>query len=186
MGEGADVSAGMGAAAGARAWAFGLARRASEPDARWAAVITVAVAVAVLALGSRPLSRGFELDLRQGDTVGGLSQVTLVGFSIVRPFGRVLPDRPGRRDLRIISNRPYPDQFELVIEGWTLRPGQPVELEATLGDARGSARFGADPSTRRIAFANPDAERVLSLALGPDDKLAIQKIAVVEASGAHR
>lgn len=159
-------------------WIAGLAARASEPDAKWATAITLAVMLAVLALGSRPLASDVRLDLRQGDAVGGLSQLTLVGFSIVRPFGRVLPDQPGRRDLSIISNRPYPERFELVIEGWTLRPGQPVALEVTLGDARGRARFGGDPSTKRVALENPGRGRVLNLALGHDDKLAVRTIAI--------
>jgi len=165
---------------GVAGWIRGLVARASEPDARQAAIVTLVVAVAVFALGARPLQGGFELDLRDGDAVGGWQQITLVGFSIVRPFGRVLPDQPGRSDLRIISNRPLPDRFELVIEAWTLRPGHPVDLEVALGGTSASERFGADAVTRRMSFENASGARVIELVLAPEDKLAVRRISVVE------
>jgi hypothetical protein len=167
---------------GVRGWVRGLVTRAGEPDVRQAAACTLAVLALVFALASLPQSGGFEMDLRAGDDVGGWDQLTLVGFSINRPFGRFVPDQPGRHDVRIISNRPLPERFDLELTAWTLRPGEPVDLEVRLGDQTRTHRFGADETTSRMSFTNAGRARVIELVLGAQDKLAIQRVAVVESS----
>jgi len=168
---------------GVAGWVRGLLARATEPDVRHAAALSIVVVIIVFAAGRLPLRGDFELDLRAGDAVGGWSQVTLVGFSVNRPFGRFIPDQPGRTDLRIISNRPLPERFELELSAWTLRPGHPVELGATLGDETRTQRFGADETTGRFRFTNASGAREIELSLAEGDKLAIERIAVRDTGG---
>jgi hypothetical protein len=168
---------------GVAGWLRGLVARAREADVRHAVAVTAVVVIAVVLLGRVPLGGDVELDLRAGDAVGGWTQLTLVGFSVNRPFGRFVPDQPGRRDLRIVSNRPLPERFELELVAWTLRPGHPVLLEATVGTETRTRRFGADATRARLAFANPTGARTIALALGDDDKLAVEHLAIRATQG---
>ena len=163
---------------GFEGWVRGLVARAGEADIRQAAAVTLVVVLTVAALSRLPLQGDVALDLREGDAVGGWVQLTLVGFSVNRPFGRFIPDQPGRSDVRIVSNRPLPERFELELVAWTLRPGHPVSLEMQVGDETRTQRFGAESTTARIDFTNASGARTIELGVGDDDKLAIERVAI--------
>ena len=97
---------------------------------RSAAVVTLAVALAVFALGRVPLPVGSGVDLRAPDRVDGRVQATPLGFSPPAPGGRYLESGHGR----LIWNRPLPARFTLALDVAADTPGTRVVVSLG-GDA---------------------------------------------------
>lgn len=152
--------------------------RFRDHDMRMAALITAGMLAVVLIAGQIPLRRGFEIDLRAPEAVGGVVQVSLVGFSVTRDFGRTAPTPADRLDVRIIANRPLPPSFELTLVGWWEDDGPETDIGVGLGNDRRSLHFGSEAVTRSVELENPDGLRVIELALPRDRTLAVQKIEV--------
>jgi len=155
-----------------------LVDRTRDYDNRVGAGLTLAIAVAVLLLGSIPLRAGLELDLREGDDVGGWNQLTLVGFTVAQSFGRSIPDQPGRQDLRIVSNRPLPSAFDVELEGWWIEAQPEGELEIAVDERWSGVSFGTEPTTASVRLQNPGGARTIRLRLSSAAELAVRRIAV--------
>ena len=155
-----------------------LAGRMQDYDNRVGAAVALAICVAVFLLASFPLTDVFDLDLREGDEVGGWSQLTLVGFTVAKPFGRSIPDQPGREDLRIISNRPLPAVFDLALDAWWLDAQPDGDLEISVDESTGRMSFGTRPATVRARFENPAGARTIRLHLPPEARLAVRRVAL--------
>jgi hypothetical protein len=151
------------------------------PTEAWLAwSIAALVAAGVFLLARFPLRGGIELDLTRGDDVGGWSQLTLVGFSVSGPRGRILPSEPGRQDLRIVSNRPLPAGFDVEIEAWSVRGEPPTPLEVAIGGESETLHFEREARAGTVRLRNPEGSRTISLRLEPERSLGVRRIAVRE------
>jgi hypothetical protein len=122
-----------------------------------AVLVTLAAVIGVAALSRAPLSRGFELDLRERDRFGGLRQVTLLEFSQPTRFGR----NARGPTARAVLNRPLPASFILTIEGRSLS-SQPSPFEVIVGSSEHGADFGRSAAVRAFAVENPTGSREIT------------------------
>lgn len=150
--------------------------RLGDPDVRVAAGLTCLVALLVLAIGRVPLSHGIQLDLREGDRIGGASQLWVVGFSMSREFGRVAPEPVAQADVRIVANRPLPERFELTLEAWWMKGATGDMLGVGLGDQRHAVPLPDEAENVTLHFSNPDALRVIDLRIPDGDRLALRRV----------
>jgi hypothetical protein len=144
-----------------------------NPEARAAAVITAGVALVVGALARVPLRGDVLVDLREGDRVGGLRQVTVVGFWVPTADGR---ETRGSR-ARVIFNRPLPAAFELRVAARSIRPDE-IPVEVHVGDTVSRAAFGRAFTEVVLAVDNPTSAREVALALPPNATLTVRTVAV--------
>jgi hypothetical protein len=144
-----------------------------NPEARAAAVITAGVALVVGALARVPLRGDVVVDLREGDRVGGLQQVTVIGFWVPTADGR---ETRGTQP-RVIFNRPLPTAFELRISARSVRPEE-IPVEIHVGETVSSATFGKDFAEATLDVDNPTGARQVGLALPRNATLTVRTLAV--------
>ncbi len=144
-----------------------------SPEARAAAMITAGVALVIGALARVPLRGDVVVDLREGDRVGGLRQVTVIGFWVPTADGR---ETRGPR-ARVIFNRPLPATFELRIAARSVHPEE-IPVEIHVGDAVSRAVFGRALADAAVAIDNRARAREVTLVLPADATLTVQTVAV--------
>jgi hypothetical protein len=127
---------------------------------RTAAAITLAIALAVLALGRVPQPGGSEVDLRVPERVDGWTQASLFGFGAATDQGRPLEAIPAR----IVWNRPLPEHFTLALDAVAETPR--AQLRVWLGDRQELVSLSRRGPTN-LEFDNPQGLRELRLAPVP-------------------
>jgi len=149
----------------------------ASPEARIAAVVTLAVALCVFAFARVPLSGEIDVDFREGDRISGVAQATLIGFSAPDANGRVTHAPLAR----VVFNRPLPARFALALEAHA--EGAPAVATIRVGDERRELRFDAAAAPHELALGNPSGAREIAIELAPGGSLRLRRLAVRDADG---
>lgn len=130
----------------------------SNPVNRYAAAITLGVALAVAAYARVPLAGEFSVDFRGPLGFGLARQATLVGFSNASRDGRAATTP----EASVIMNRPLPASFVLEIDGQATGPSARDVIDVAVGDATYRLRFDETTGVQAIAIRNPSHARTIA------------------------